>query len=126
MKNQQLLDHNKFAKFLWGDLYYDEETRKFSRTSQGRLPRSFVHWVLEPFYKVVAVSISEEKEELEPVLTRLGVFLKKKDYTLDIKPLVKLVLRNLLGDLSCLVDCMISSFPNSKKNTARKVSLLYN
>ena len=51
-----------------------------------------MHWVLEPFYKVVAVSISEEREELEPVLTRLGVYLKKKDYSLDIKPLVKLVL----------------------------------
>ena len=73
-----------------------------------------MHWVLEPFYKVVAVSISEEREELEPVLTRLGVFLKKKEFTLDIKPLVKLVLRNLLGDLSCLVDSMVSCFPTAK------------
>ena len=81
---------------------------------------------MEPFYKVVAVSISEEREELEPVLTRLGVYLKKKDYSLDIKPLVKLVLRNLLGDLSCLVDCMVSCFPTAKKNTPKKVDSLYN
>ena len=115
----------KFSKFLWGDLYYDEVSRKFARTSSGGNPRSFVHFVLEPFYKVVAVSISEEREELEPVLTRLGVYLKKKDFSLDIKPLVKLVLRSLLGDLACLVDSMVSSFPTVKEHTKRKVDMLY-
>ena len=110
---------------MWGDLYYNEERRKFERTSSGGNPRSFVHFVLEPFYKVVAVSISEEREELEPVLTRLGVYLKKKDFSLDIKPLVRLVLRNLLGDLSCLVDSMVSSFPTVKENTKNKVAALY-
>jgi len=120
-----LIDHHKFSKCLWGDLYYNEEKRKFERSSSGGNPRSFVHFILEPFYKVVAVSISEEREELEPVLTRLGVFLKKKDYSLDIKPLVRLVLRNLLGDLSCLVDAMVSSFPTAKDNTKNKVDTLY-
>jgi hypothetical protein len=44
------------------------------------MPRSFVHFILEPFYKIVSVSMSEEKEELEPILTRLGIYLHKKDY----------------------------------------------
>ena len=72
---------------------------------------------------MVAVSISEEREELEPILTRLGVYLKKKDFSLDIKPLVKLVLRNLLGELACLVDSMVSCFPTAKANTRRKVDM---
>jgi 116 kDa U5 small nuclear ribonucleoprotein component len=29
---------------------------------------------------VVAVSISEEREQLEPILSRLGVYLSKKDF----------------------------------------------
>lgn len=44
---------------------------------------------------------------------------------MDIKPLVRLVLRNLLGDLSCLVDAMVSSIPNAKENTKLKVGALY-
>ena len=81
IKNQSTIDPEKFSRFLWGDLFYNEQLRKFERTSaNGSLPRSFVHFVLEPFYKVIAVAISEEKTELEPVLNRLGVFLKKKDF----------------------------------------------
>ena len=105
------MDPNKFARFLWGDLFYNEENRKFERSGgHGRFPRSFVHFILEPFYKVVSVSISEEKAELEPILSRLGVHLKRKEFELDIKPLVKLVLRNLLGDMSCFVDTLVANF----------------
>jgi U5 small nuclear ribonucleoprotein component len=67
-KPQNSLDPFAFAKFLWGELYYDEVTRKFKRKAIGEggaeLPRSFVHFVLEPFYKIMAVSISEEKAQL--------------------------------------------------------------
>ena len=96
------------AKFLWGDLFYEPETRKFKRSGDTR---SFVHFILEPFYKVVAVSISEERAELEPVLSKVGVVLSSGEYKLDIKPLVRLVLRKLLGDTSCLVDLMVAEFP---------------
>lgn len=102
------MDPEKFAKFLWGDLFYNEEKRKFERSgAMGRNPRSFVHFILEPFYKVISVSISEEKAELEPILSRLGVYLKRKEFELDIKPLVKLVLRSLLGDMSCFIDVLV-------------------
>jgi U5 small nuclear ribonucleoprotein component len=61
-------------------LYYNEETRKFERKSGGNLPRSFVHFILEPFYKIVSHTLSSERPELKPVLKKLGIFLKKKDY----------------------------------------------
>ena len=89
------------------------------------MPRSFVHFVLEPFYKVIAVSISEEKDQLDPILRRIGVMLQKKDFSLDIKPLVCLVLRKLLGDISCLVDSMTQIFPSAKAATATKVQKYY-
>ena len=118
MRSQQALDPGKFARFLWGDLYYNEELRKFERSSQqGRYPRSFVHFVLEPFYKVIAVSISEERAELEPILGRLGVYLKRKQFEMDIKPLVKLVLRSLLGDMACYTDLLVANFPHTRAAT---------
>ena len=93
-----------FAKFLWGDLFYNEQTRKFVKSSQGGLQRSFTHFILEPFYKLITVSISEERQELEPLLKKQQVVLKSVDYNLDIKPLIKLILRKLFGDLGCVVD----------------------
>lgn len=126
MRNQKDIDHSKFARFLWGDIFYNEEKRKFERSSsQGLLQRSFVHFILEPFYKVIAVSLSEERPELEPILSRLGVYLKRKDFEMDIKPLVKLVLGNLLGDMSCFTDLLVANIGHSRSTTQMKVQRLY-
>lgn len=95
-----------FQKFLWGDIFYNEETRKFSRKSEIGLSRSFVHFILEPFYKIVSATISNERSELMPIIKKLGILLQKKDYNLDIKPLLKLVLSKFFGNVSCLVDAM--------------------
>lgn len=102
----------QLQKFFWGEIFYDETTRKFKRVSEGSLPRSFVHFILEPFYKLISASVSEEKSELERILKKENIVLKSNEYTLDIKPLVKLILRNFLGDLACLVDTLVS-LPNS-------------
>jgi U5 small nuclear ribonucleoprotein component len=61
-RNQPIFDSKvkTFSKFLWGDLFYNEETRQFTKLANG-LPRSFVQFVLEPWYKIITVSVSEEK-----------------------------------------------------------------
>ncbi len=89
------------------------------------MPRSFVHFILEPFYKIVSHTISSERQELQPVLKKLGLFLKKKEYQLDIKPLLKLVLTNFFGSLSCLVDSMTEHFKSAAQSTATKVNTCY-
>ena len=74
---------------------------------------------------MIAVSLSEEKAELEPILSRLGVYLKRKDFEMDIKPLIKLVLRNLLGDMACFTDLLAANLPHTKAATKTKVERLY-
>jgi U5 small nuclear ribonucleoprotein component len=83
-----------------------------------------VQFILEPFYKLVSVSVSEEKSELERILKKEAIVLKKKEFDLDIKPLVKLILSKFFGDLSCLVDCL-ATLPNAKAGTVSKVGLTY-
>jgi U5 small nuclear ribonucleoprotein component len=121
----QALDPAHFQKFLWGDIFYKEDTRKFIRKQEGGLPRSFVHFILEPFYKLVSSTISNEKAELLPVIKRLGVYLHKKDYQLDIKPLLKVVLSRFFGDTSCLVDCLVASVRTAAAGTLVKVQNYY-
>jgi len=50
--------------------------------------------------------------------------LKKSEFDLDIKPLIKLIFSKFLGDLSCLVDCL-AALPNAKSGTQNKVDLTY-
>jgi U5 small nuclear ribonucleoprotein component len=83
-----------------------------------------VQFILEPFYKLISVSISEEKIELERILKKEQIVLKKAEFDLDIKPLIKLIFSKFLGDLSCLVDCL-AALPNAKIGTLNKVKLTY-
>lgn len=48
-----LIDTQKMAKFLWGNVFYNLTTRKFQKQKAGEETiRSFIHFVLEPFYKI--------------------------------------------------------------------------
>ena len=84
-----------------------------------------MHFILEPFYKIVSSTISNEKAELLPIIKKLGIYLHKKDFSLDIKPLLKLVLVKTFGSVSCLVDSMVEHFPNAQEGTKRLVSHYY-
>ena len=47
------VDAHEFALRLWGDIYFDASTRKFTRHSKDlEEKRSFVQFILEPLYKL--------------------------------------------------------------------------
>ena len=54
------IDIDGFADRLWGDIYFDPRRRKFTRKQNDpEDKRSFVHFVLEPLYKLYSqVSLS--------------------------------------------------------------------
>jgi U5 small nuclear ribonucleoprotein component len=42
-----------FTRCLWGDLYFDETTRKFAKKQPNpNAQRTFVHFILMPLYKI--------------------------------------------------------------------------
>jgi U5 small nuclear ribonucleoprotein component len=46
-------DISEFEKRLWGNIYFDSEKRKFTRKAADvDSNRSFVHFILEPLYKL--------------------------------------------------------------------------
>jgi len=103
---------SEFAKKLWGDLYFNQTTRKF--TTQPSEKRSFVEFILEPLYKLVGYTISEEKEQLEKFLASVGIYFKKHLYTVNSKTFLKIVSRSFFGKGECLRDVIINSFPSPK------------
>lgn len=46
------INTEKFVERLWGDVYFNSSTRKFSKNQDGELNRTFVHFILEPLYKI--------------------------------------------------------------------------
>jgi U5 small nuclear ribonucleoprotein component len=73
----------------------------------------------------VSAVISEEKNELLPLLKSQGIFLNKKDYQLDIRSLIKLVMSKVFGDPTCIVDSLVQHIPSTLQATAQKVQNTY-
>ena len=49
------MNATEFARRLWGDMYFNSKTRKFSKKPpHGSAQRSFIEFILEPIYKVFA------------------------------------------------------------------------
>jgi U5 small nuclear ribonucleoprotein component len=120
------MDTAAFADRLWGNIFYDDETRKFSKKSKGiDHPRSFVHFVLEPLYKIYTQVLSEDTAGLRATLEGLGIELKPATYKIDVKPLLKVVLDQFFGPSTGLVDMLVEHVPSPREAAARKVERCY-
>lgn len=127
--HQNSFEATKLAKCLWGDVYYNEENGKFSRSPpDADAPRSFVQFVLEPIYKLFAHALGEHKDDLASTLAEIEIFLHKRDYDLDARSLLKKVFLQLFGPgggISAFIDMVVEHIPSPKENAPAKVDRLY-
>lgn len=124
--NDQKVDYKAFARMLWGDLYYDKKTRKFSKKPiDSSSVRSFIEFILDPMYKIIGYTLSEEKPKLEGILAGLGIFLRNSEYKLDPKPLLKLVCSKFFGHINSLVDVVVENVVNSQDGGKIKIEKNY-
>ena len=120
------VDAEDMAKRLWGDWYFDEETRRFTRTKPaGGGIRTFVQFVLDPLYKIYSQVIGENPEELQVTLKRLGIRLTSKEVHMDSKPLLKLVLSKFFGNPRGFVNMICTHVPSPIDAADARLSVGY-
>lgn len=105
------IDVDEFTKRLWGDVFYNQETRKFTRKSDASSKRSFDHFVLEPIYKIITHTLEETKDGLANTLAQLDIYLKPATYKLDVKPLLQTIFM-LFFDCSSFADAVLEFVPS--------------
>lgn len=113
----------EFGKRLWGDKYFNIETRRFvNEAPSGSAQRSFVEFILEPIYKIYGQVVAEEPKDLGETLASLGVPLTKKELRMNAQPLLKLVMQRFLGAHSGFVDMITQHVPSPRDGARAKVS----
>ncbi|WVQ65874.1 uncharacterized protein L199_004052 [Kwoniella botswanensis] len=119
-------DVDEFALRLWGNIYFDQEKRKFTRKpADVESKRSFVHFILEPLYKLYTQVLSEDSETLKETLADLRITLKPAAYKMDVRPLLKVVLEAFFGPSTGLVDMITEHVPSPIANAETKVRHTY-
>lgn len=123
-------DIDAFAKRLWGDWWFESGSRRFVRKSpDAQATRSFVQFVLNPIYKIYSAVVGEEEPALRSLLEgELGIFLRREDFQLNVKPLLRLVMGKFLGKFAAgFVDMVVKHVPapNDPEHVRRKVEHIY-
>jgi len=120
------LDVQEFSKRLWGDIFYNADTRKFTRKSSGPgSKRSFVNFVLEPVYKLFSHTISEQPEQLKETLESLGIFLKPTQLKSNAKDLLKAACEQFFGPATGFVDMLVEHIPSPVEGAQLKLERHY-
>lgn len=115
-------EYEEFAKRLWGDIYFDSDTKKFKKTPPTESSnRTFVHFIMEPLYKIYAQAVGEDTDALKETLASLGIFLKPAVLAMDIKPLVRIILESFFGDAVGLADMIATKISSPVDNAPLKV-----
>jgi 116 kDa U5 small nuclear ribonucleoprotein component len=117
------LEVHSFADRLWGDIYFNTDTRKFTRkAADPETNRTFVHFIMEPLYKLYSHVLSEETDSLKETLVSLGIQLKPVMFKMDVRPLLKAVLDQFFGPATGLVDVIVENVPSPVEGAAVKAS----
>ncbi|CAH9057160.1 unnamed protein product [Cuscuta europaea] len=119
-------DADKFASKLWGDFYFDSDSRSFKKKQPANgVERSFVQFVLEPLYKLYSQVIGEHKKSVEATLAELGVTLPNAAYKQNVRPLLRLACSAVFGSSTGFTDMLVRHIPSAKAAAPRKVEHTY-
>ena len=120
------VDAPEFGRRLWGDIFYNPKSRKFTRKGiEEKSKRTFVNFVLEPIYKLYSHTISESPEDLKDTLATLGISLKPSQYKTDAKVLLKLVCEQFFGPAGGFVDMIVEHVPSPVDGAQKKLERYY-
>mmetsp|Transcript_18913 Transcript_18913/g.28330 ORF Transcript_18913/g.28330 Transcript_18913/m.28330 type:complete len:1088 (+) Transcript_18913:192-3455(+) len=126
---KQRLSKTDLQKRLWGNTYYNSETKKFTKkpTSGSATgdKRTFCTFILEPLYKLYTTCLSENEKNLNKALRSLGIHLSKDQLRSDVHVLLNIVMRKFFGDCRSFVDMVVKNVPTPLAASFGKVSRCY-
>lgn len=119
------------ARRLWGDWHLHVPSQRLTKmrgkdsSGQADYVRSFVHFILEPLYKLYAQVVGESPSDLVPVFQSLGIKLVSQDIHNDPRALLRLSLQRFFGPPTGFVTMLAHAVADPREAAARVVSQYY-
>lgn len=120
------VNYVEFAKRLWGDVYFQPKTRKFTKKQpHSSAQRTFIEFILEPTYKLFAQVVGDVDGSLADTLAELNIKVTKEEMKSNIRPLLRLICNRFLGNFSGFVDMCVEHIKSPLENAKIKVEHIY-
>jgi len=120
------VDEDKMMQKLWGDWYYDDESKKWKTSSEGgRLKRAFCQFIMEPVCTIIEAIMNDRKQKIEKMLKAVGVTLKGEEKDLVGKPLMKAVMQKWVPAADALLEMIVINLPSPVAAQRYRVDNLY-
>ena len=123
------VDREKMMERLWGDNYFNPETKKWTKSStteSGKeLERAFCQFVLDPIFKVFDAIMNGKKDMTQKLLQKLEIQLIGEENDLEGKQLLKTVMRKFLPAADALLEMIVINLPSPKTAQKYRAETLY-
>lgn len=123
------VDHAKMAKRLWGDNFFDHESKKWKTegvSASGKpIGRAFCQFVIDPIARMINACMNDKIDEVEKLLKSLKISITSDDRDLRQKKLMKKVMQTWLPAHNALLEMMILHLPSPRQAQKYRVENLY-
>jgi elongation factor 2 len=123
------VDKKKLMTKLWGDNFFDPETKKWiedSTTESGKtVKRAFVQFCMEPVIRMARAIMGGDVEQMNKMLTVINIQLTGEDKELKGKALLKSIMSRWLNAADTLLEMMVLHLPSPKVAQRYRVTYLY-
>lgn len=122
-------DRQKMVQRLWGDSYFDPESKKWlskNVSPSGKpLVRAFCKFILEPIYSIFNAAMTDDREKLDKYLKSVGVVLTSEEKSRQQKALLKTIMQKWLPADEALLEMMCLHLPSPGDAQKYRVENLY-
>jgi len=115
----------KMMKNLWGERYFNPQTKKWQSNQDGTSKRGFCQFVLDPIFKVFDCVMNVKKDECAKLLEKLNIKLPLEERDLESKPLLKAIMRRWLPAGDTLLQMICIHLPSPVTAQRYRTDLLY-
>jgi len=118
-------DTEKLMNRLWGENFYNPQTKKWAKKAGPGYTRAFCMFVLDPIFKVFDAIMNFKKEETAKLLAKLNIVLKGDDKEKEGKELLKTVMRTWLPAGETLLQMIAIYLPSPVTAQKYRMEMLY-
>lgn len=124
------LDKSILVQRLWGDNYYDSETKLWTLVKnetdlKPTMSRGFTEFVMNPIIQIAQAALQSNKDEVLRIAKKLNVELTTKELEETGKKLSKIVLSKWVNAADCLINMCVQHLPSPKAAQQYRYKHLY-